>query len=392
MSPLHPAPQRPRRIRSLTPERVAKSIAWRTRHLQPNLRAVTRWRGEKPRIYLHNAPPHPIFRTYLTHPTLRYAPYPVAELCHWVDELPQLRFLRKPHVFEVEHLVVLAKADNRRFMEDWYRIFDDNDFLNRLIAREQCRRVFTFSAGLVEHSKGFLHADLWHKLDYVYPAYPSQSEYRRPVGEPFTILVIASRFSDKGVPEALRAYGILRERHGAAVRMILVSQVVPPDYPLPEGVIHHDTPRMSEGLKAHLYRSSDVLFIPCYSETAACFTEASAFGVPVITTRIHHGDEFVRDGVTGYLLAAPVFIYSADFGRRWRTAEDFLNDLAAMRERGELDMVVEQAVERLEAMISGGVDLEAMRRAARRFHAERFSPEVRNQRLRQLYAAALECE
>lgn len=244
----------------------------------------------------------------------------------------------------------------------------------------------------MEHFKGFLHADLWHKLAHVYPAYPTQPEYRRPPGEPFTILVIASRFSDKGVPEALEAYRILRERHGAAVRMLLVSQVVPPDYPLPKGVSHYNTPQMSEGLKAQIYRSSDVLFIPCYSETAACFTEASAFGVPVITTRIHHGDEFVRDGVTGYLLETPVFIYSADFGRRWRTAEDFLGDLVAMRERGELGGVVEQAVERLEAMMSGGVDLAAMRGAARRFHAERFSPEVRNHRLRQLYAAALECE
>ncbi len=93
--------------------------------------------------------------------------------------------------------------------------------------------MVTFSSGLVEHLKTFVSPDLWPKLDYVYPAYPLQPEYSRPSGEPFTVLTIASRFSDKGVPEALKAYGILRERHGERVRMRLICQDVPQGYPLP---------------------------------------------------------------------------------------------------------------------------------------------------------------
>lgn len=375
-------------IGPITPQRVAQSFSWRWNSLQPTLRAAATWRGERPRVYVHNAHPHPIFRTYLTHPPLRYAPYPVAELCHWVDMLPDQRLLRKAHIFEVEHFLVFS-TDKRRLMRDWYRVYRDNDFINQVIAQDQCRRVFTFSAGLVEHCKLFLHPALWPKLDYVYPAYPFQPEYEHPPDVPFTILVIASRFSDKGVPEALRAYQILRERLGDRVRLILVTQDMPADYHLPRGVIHYDTSRMSEALKRKVYQASHVLLLPCYSETAACFTEACAFGVPVMTTRIHHGDEFVRDGITGFLLDAPVFIYSEDYGRRWQTAEEFLDELTTMRERGELEPVVGQIVERLEAMVNGSVDVVAMRGAARQLHAERFSPPVRNQKLLRLYAAAL---
>ncbi len=129
---------------------------------------------------------------------------------------------------------------------------------------------------------------------------------------------------------------------------------------------------MSDETKREVYQSADALLLPCYSETAACFTEATSFGLPIVTTRIHHGDEFVRDGVTGFLLDALLFIYSPDYGKRWKTAEEFWVDLEAMRERGDLEPVVEQAVDRLDAMISGRMDVEAMRRSARDLHAERF--------------------
>jgi glycosyltransferase involved in cell wall biosynthesis len=243
---------------------------------------------------------------------------------------------------------------------------------------------------LVEHFKSFLPADLWWKLDYAYPAFPVQAAYQKVESDTFTILLIASRFSDKGVPEALRAFEILRQRHGENVQLNLVCQTVPQNYKLPQGVRHYNVPWLTPELKTQLYRTADVLFLPCYSETAACFTEAYAFGVPVVTTRIHHGDEYVRDGQTGFLLDAPLFIYSDGFGRCWKTTWEFLDDVQARRERGAFEGVVEQAVDRLESMISGKVDLPAMRRAARAFHGERFSPEARNRKLHAIYQAALE--
>jgi len=386
-------------FKRITPRRVARSILYRTHDVRYSLRLSASWRGQTPRVYLNSYLPNPIWDTYKTHPPLRYAPYPVAEVCHWVtavklsSALPSWR--AKRHIYEIEHMLILPEQlkmrPGDRPMCDWHRVFDDYDLSNEFVAREECQTVLTFSAGLVEHFKQFLRPELWPKLDYVYPAYPEQLECEPSADEPFTILVIASRFSDKGVPEALRAYRALRERHGARVRMILVSQAVPENYQLPEGVIHHNIPRMSQEFKAQVYRSSDVLLLPNYGETAACFPEAYAFGVPVVTTRIHHGDEFVREGVTGYLLETPIFAFSEKFGSYWKDAPEFQNDLVGMRERGELDAVVAQAVDRLDAMITGQADIQAMRRAARQFHAECFSPGVRNRKLLSLYNAAAKC-
>lgn len=375
-------------LRKLTPKRVGQALAWRWRDLQPVLRAAAKWRGQSPRVYLHNVHPHPVFGTYLSHPTMTYAPYPVAELCHWVDMLPKESLLRKPHIVEVEHPLIFSE-NRHRPMADWFRIYEDNVAINEKIARPECRRVITFSAGLVEHTKQFVHRDLWHKLEFAYPAFPAQPEWERQTGQPFNLLVIASRFSDKGVPEAIEAFRRLRERHGRDVTMTLVSQDVPAGYPLPEGLTLHDMPRMDKEFKQRVYRAADVLLLPCYSETAACFTEACAYGVPIVTTRIHHGDEFVKDGVNGHLLHAPVFIYSQDYGTRWRTAEEFWADLNAMRERGDLEGVTEQIVDRIERMMNDSTEMQSMRDQARRMHRERFSPEVRNEKLSRLYLEAL---
>ncbi len=292
------------------------SVAWRLKHLKPVIRAAATWRGERPRVYVHHEHAHPVFRTYVTHPPLRYAPYrrralPLGQSAATPSLPPQASHPR-------DRASSFLVTEWQHFLRDWHRIYSEREEIERLLRRPECRRVMTFSGGLVEHLKTFVSPDLWPKLEYAYPAYPFQPEHEREAEAPFTVLTIASRFSDKGVPEALKAYGILRERHGEGVRMVLVSNVVPADYLLPEGVILYDTPEMTEALRHQVYRSADALLLPCYSETAMCFIEACAFGVPSVTTRIHHGDEFVRDGVTGFLLDAPLFIYSPDYGKRWK--------------------------------------------------------------------------
>jgi glycosyltransferase involved in cell wall biosynthesis len=119
------------------------------------------------------------------------------------------------------------------------------------------------------------------------------------------------------------------------------------------------------------------------------FVEAAAFGVPAITARIHHDEAFGRHGVTGYLLETPVFAHSDEWGTRWRDLDEWLIDVARRRERKEFRPLVEDAVDRIESMISGDVDHLAMGHAARELHREEFSLEARNQNLRRLYEPRL---
>jgi glycosyltransferase involved in cell wall biosynthesis len=203
---------------------------------------------------------------------------------------------------------------------------------------------------------------------------------------PFTILTMATRFYDKGVPVALDAFEVLRARYGSQVKMLLVCHCLPKGYPVPEGVtIYTDYP-LSNGLKAKLYSNSHVLLLPVVSETFGCFPEAYAYGTPVVTTRIHHGDETVREGITGFLVDPPFYYYSDELGStRWKIGEEFLTECQQSYERGVFNDLTNQCVDRLERMASEEVDLRKMSAAAQTFHREVFSPEVRNDKLRQIY-------
>lgn len=371
--------------------------------LRADLRTLRTWRGEAPRIALRNYFNHPIWSTYRTHPPLRYAPSPLAELDHWIDVLPEQlggipsnrrarRRARRPHVLEVEHwsnLLAWPKFDAGLWANVWSRALAERWRIDDRVRADECRAVLTLSPGLVEHFRDFLAPDVWPKLDYAFPAFPSQPAAERSYGETFTVLTIGNRFSDKGIPEALGAFEVLRARHGPHVRMVLVSSGVPRGWSLPEGVALCGAARMSAELKASIYRSADVLLVPAYSETVGNYTEACAFGLPTVATRIHHGDAFVREGESGYLIDSPVIAYCDELGTRWKGWTDFWAEIERMRESGQLAGVVQDLVDRLELMLSGDVDLDELRRGARRLHAECFSPEARNQRLNAVYARAL---
>ena len=366
--------------------------------LGADVRALRTWRGGSPRVAMRNYFNHPIWLTYRTHPPLRYAPSPLAELDHWVDNLPERggdgvipadhrkrRRARRPHIVELQHWCLLTGE----LFGEWERARRALPRAKGRISADECRAVLTYSRGSAAHFRQFLDPEVWDKVHYVFPAYPSQPETRRPRDRAFTILAIGDRFSDKGIPEALSAFELLRERHGAGVQMVLVSSAVPHGYRLPEGVMVHDTPRMRPELRSAIYRSADVLVELSYLDSLTCQIEASAFGVPVVATRIHHGEDFVREGVNGYLVDPPLHAYSEGYGRRWRTLSAFMADVEIMREDGRLRGVVDQVVDRLEAMLSARDELHDLRDGARRLHAERFAPHVRNERLNEIYARAL---
>ncbi|HXI14003.1 MAG TPA: glycosyltransferase family 4 protein [Thermoanaerobaculia bacterium] len=324
---------------------------------------------------------HPIWKTYQTHPVMQYVPYHRARLCHWFNELP--RIFRRSCITEVEHLFALSR---KTLM--WQRPLEEKSRMVRAVSEKRCLAVVTLSKGLMDHGARYLPRELWPKLDYLYPAYPTQPFLSQP-DRPFTILTIASRFSDKGLPEVIDAFRILRQRHGSKVAMILVSQAIPQNFKMPEGITHHDIPRMSTEFKEQIYRASDVLLLPCFSDTLGCFTEATAFGVPIVTTRIHHGDEFIKDGQTGFLLRAPLFFYSDEFGSRWNSWGEFLAILDTVRESGGLRVVVDEMVARIEELLDDRSLLATMGKNAIELHRELLSPEARNVRLLSIYTKAL---
>lgn len=387
-------------VRRCEAERRMYRTGWKRRAgtpLRADIRTLGSWPDGGQRVALRNYHTHPAFWTYRTDPPVRYVPSGLAELDHWINFMPEhagpgefwstrrgRRRGRRPHILEVDHWLWLTNVN----VFDWEGIVAQREAANARLRHDACVAVITLSGGLVRHSQQFLAEDVWSKLEHAFPAYPCQPP-PAPRGDAFTILAIGNRFSDKGIPEVLRAFSALRERHGPRLRMVLVSSAVPPGWALPNGTTVYDTPRMSSGLKARVFGSADAFVLPCYMGSVATYPEACAFGVPTVATRLPHHDDFVLDGRTGYLVDSPIVAFSEGFGTRWRRWGDFDAEVDAMRQSRRLDPVVDDLVDRLELMVSDPALHARLRAGARQLHSERFSPQARNAKLRAIYRLGL---
>jgi glycosyltransferase involved in cell wall biosynthesis len=316
--------------------------------------------------------------------------------------------LRRPYILEVEHwfrlsgamsepppgtslhMRPLAKHDITA--SGWDEMLSRLDLVNERFSEDQCRAILTLSPGMVEHFKQFLAPELWPKLRFLYPAAPTPPVTGSHNGDVFRILTVASRFSDKGVPEVLQAFEQLRARHGKAVELMLLCHQVPARYrPLPDGTTLYDDPPFIPASRKHqIFGRANAMCILNFWEGPTSIMEANSYGVPSVTTRVHNGEAFVREGITGYLVDPPFFAYSEGFGSRWKSLTDLSAELEELRKRGGMAALVDDVVDRLDRMITGEVDHRALGDAARELHAERFTPEVRNRELRRIYADALD--
>ena len=241
------------------------------------------WRGDRPRVALRSLPEHPFFRTYATHPPVRFAPRALAELDHWVNPSPIEAVLsrlgsesgrQRPYILEVEHFLKLVPPEKH---ERWRDAVERVDEIAENFGDERCAAILAFSETALDHFREFLPAELWPKLDWVRPACPAVPPGDDLRGDTFTILTIGNDFSGKGLPEVIRAFETLRERRGSAVTMNLVCNIIPPEVSLPEGINHLSAAgaknhRLTSDEKTRLYRSADVFVLPSLStsrETAS---------------------------------------------------------------------------------------------------------------------------
>jgi glycosyltransferase involved in cell wall biosynthesis len=120
------------------------------------------------------------------------------------------------------------------------------------------------------------------------------------------LIILGLDWQRKGVAKAIEVTGELRRR-GLNVRLQVVGCRPPSGFPVPEyvalfGKVLKDTPASARRLEK-LMGESHLLILPTEAECAAVvLAEASAFGVPSISTDVGGNASLVRQGFNGTLL------------------------------------------------------------------------------------------
>ena len=124
--------------------------------------------------------------------------------------------------------------------------------------------------------------------------------------DPIKLILLGLDWQRKGVTKAIEVAGELRRR-GLNVRLQIVGCRPPSNFSVPGyvslfGKISKDTPEGARRLEK-LMGESHLMILPTQAECAAVvLAEASAFGVPFISTDVGGNASLVREGYNGTLL------------------------------------------------------------------------------------------
>jgi len=176
---------------------------------------------------------------------------------------------------------------------------------------------------------------------------------RRREAHEWELLFVGIEWERKGAQIAIDAVSILRAR-GISVRLTLVGCLPPrtanlPDYVTVIGSIDKSN-RKGQALLSALYMQSHLMILPTRAECAAIsLAEASAHGVPSLSTNVGGNDTLVKDGINGYLL--PLEAEPTDFANYTQNILSDTTEYAALCwssfERFQTDLNWDVAVSRL---------------------------------------------
>jgi len=327
---------------------------------------------------------HPFWKSYYTFPPVPYTLQSLARLCHFINFVPKNN--TKPFIIDYEHVLMMS-GKSRDYV---YMVNSAQEIKNQL-KNEKCRAIFVPSEGAIRETTRYIKtSEIMNKIHIIRPAYPPQPENRHNHSGPFTILTIGNKFWGKGIPIAIEAFRILRERYGSDIKMNLVSGDIPSDYPLPEGVNLLNVPMLDDRIRSKLYKNAHIFLLPCLQDSFAVYQEAMAYGVPMIITRIYDKDELVLDGQTGYLLDTPISLYDGAFGIEWKSWDEFQEIVKRKFNRGDFSGMIDEIVAKTEILMNDISLIRDMGQAAQRLQREKFSPNVRNRQVRQIYNQIIE--
>jgi glycosyltransferase involved in cell wall biosynthesis len=136
---------------------------------------------------------------------------------------------------------------------------------------------------------------------------PEEANVRKKKDRECRLLFFGRAWERKGGPIAYEVHNVLRKR-GLACRLIICgpqeAQMLPVDDPTVEVVRPINKGLSSERLRmSELFRSVDYLLLPTRADTStSAIREASAFGVPSVSTNVGGIGSLVTDGIEGFLL------------------------------------------------------------------------------------------
>jgi len=217
------------------------------------------------------------------------------------------------------------------------------------------------------------------KIEVVYPAIrPLEADIREHDHET-RILFVGNDFLIKGGRELLEAFRVIDGKYDA--KLVIVSQEAYRNLRPGRNIeVFPYIPRKE--LLSKFYSNADIFCLPTYADSFAfVFLEAKAAGLPIISTTHFHVPEIVEDWKSGLLIKAPISC--------WKSNLTFDIGWYDRLRNSRFPEAVSELAEKLSILIEDTSLRRKMGNEGRREVMEgRFSMEVRNRKLKEIYTEA----
>ncbi|BBL45440.1 trehalose synthase [Nanobdella aerobiophila] len=242
--------------------------------------------------------------------------------------------------------------------------------VRNLLTRDNCKRILpwtyasynTFPKEIRENKK------IREKIDILYPAVP-EHKIKSIKHEKITLLHIGRYFYGKGGLYILELYRKLKEKYD--IETILISLTIPDILVKKYGKygIKIYKSVSADKLYSNIFPSTDIFTYGSFSETFGfAMVEALSYKIPIITYDGFSKKEIIDEGKNGYIIPVKEN-YSI-----YKVNEELLN----------------QFYEKTVELIENPSLLKEFSRNAYKKYKERFSIEVRNKKLKEIYEESID--
>ena len=342
-------------------------------------------------------------------PKLSYVPYADVELIHACQ---QLVLNKRPWVLHmVDHVVALGY--NRSFGHLTRGPF--RSIVEKILASPYCKKIIATKHFIIHSFEQFLDTTQFrHKFEVVPPAHPVvELRPRCKSGGSVKLLFISNGIYEKGGREVLQAFDTLVKEYD--IRLTMVTHV-PLDilkrYAGSDRVTFYPDlqalPRVKQWIREcrrrlattilpypraagrdvidRLYREADIFVFPEFVDSTGVYLEAMAYGLPVVATTAPGTEEFIQDGVNGFLVSCPLPFFGEGYLTKWRNLGQWRRALLS----SEYPEMVQELIEKLSILIEDSHLRREMGEISRKMILDgKFSIQRHNERLREIYKETL---
>lgn len=240
----------------------------------------------------------------------------------------------------------------------------------KMLKKNNCRKILPWTvAAKNKLSQAIKTKEILDKCDVVYPAVPTFGKTRS--GEIPSMLFIGRYFFQKGGLFFIKAVEKLKKKYDFDATMI--SFTVPRDIQEKyKNIMKIFKSVDKQTLLKKVYPSTDIFFYPGFSDSFGfALLEAMSFGIPIVTADAFARREIIEDGKNGFVLRTPEGVNEFKLGKKE-------------------DLLVAKMVEKISVLIEDeNLRKKIGRQNRRAIERGKFSINVRNKKLREIYEGAL---